>query len=87
VNGDTFLKHMQPIVDMAAAAKQPSGALTPYTAVVAEGSMCPDCRGTPVLLMPVEFHPFLPAFYICECGRIGQVGVGEVRVSQKCGED
>lgn len=59
----------------------PQGAQAPYVVHEAEGTICPDCNATPLLLAPEAWLPdALPAFYVCgTCGRIGQVGVGEVK--------
>lgn len=85
MNGDEFLKHMQPLVDRAA--KGAEVFQTKYALTVAHGTTCSDCGRTPVLLAPQTFAAFMPVFYVCECGRIGQVGVGRVPVSVPEKED
>lgn len=49
----------------------------PYTARVQKSSTCPGCEGPVTLLASTE--PSTPAFYICPCGFIGQVGVKMIR--------
>ena len=47
----------------------------PYVLIRAHGTTCPKCGKVPRLLCAdVE----VPAFYICRCGFVGQVSVGEV---------
>ncbi len=40
--------------------------------------ICPVCGNHPRLLCPADWQPALPAFYVCSCGNIGQIGVGAV---------
>ena len=49
--------------------------LMPYVLIRAHGTTCPKCGKVPRLL-----YAFVedPAFYICRCGFVGQVAVGEV---------
>ena len=49
--------------------------LMPYVLIRAHGTTCPKCGKVPRLL-----YAFVedPAFYICRCGFVGQVSVGEV---------
>jgi hypothetical protein len=51
----------------------------PYTARVQESSFCPGCEKPVTLLSHSEGPTGLPAFYICSCGFIGQVGVKMIR--------
>lgn len=50
-----------------------------YTAQLTESSTCPGCEEKVTLLTPARADDDGPAFYICACGFIGQVGVGRVR--------
>jgi hypothetical protein len=50
----------------------------PYIARVQASSFCPGCAGRVTLLCHSE-GPGMPAFYICSCGFIGQVGVKMIR--------
>lgn len=52
--------------------------ITKYVFVDDQDTICPVCGKHPRLLCPDVFNASLPAFYICECGRVAQVGVGEV---------
>lgn len=48
-----------------------------------ESTSCPTvgCKSRPLLLTHPAFVTALPSFYVCECGFIGQIGVGMVRVA------
>jgi hypothetical protein len=53
----------------------------PYVVQPAPGTSCPHCRAVPRLLIRDDGacgYPQSPAFYICACGFIGQIGVGPV---------
>lgn len=56
--------------------------LSPYVLQPAEGTSCPHCHQQPRLLMrddgEVTKNISAPAFYVCQCGFIGHVGVGPV---------
>ena len=49
----------------------------PYVLIRAHGTSCPKCGEVPRLLC-ADVGVWEPAFYICRCGFIGQVAVGEV---------
>ena len=52
-----------------------------YISQAAHGTVCPRCRKQPRLLVRDDAHvtrSAWPAFYVCACGFIGQVGVGPV---------
>ena len=49
--------------------------LMPYVLIRAHGTECPKCGEVPRLLCADVGDP---AFYICRCGFVGQVAVGEV---------
>lgn len=61
-----------------------------YVVVQCQSSRCPTCRKTVRLLQPesaikqartpwqARYGDALPQFYLCDCGYIGQVGVGPV---------
>ena len=51
--------------------------LMPYVLIRAHGTECPKCGKVPRLLCAVV-SMWEPAFYICGCGYVGQVAVGEV---------
>lgn len=55
-----------------------------YRVISADRSICPDCGRRPDLLYDNGGGGRRegPAFYICTCGFIGQVGVGPVRKSE-----
>lgn len=54
----------------------------PYMTIKAECTICPDCEAQPKLLIQQEGgstgRNVLPSFYVCQCGFIGQIGVGRV---------
>lgn len=56
-----------------------------YVVCAATGSKCPRCNREPRLLAPDEkwerVIDLYPAFYVCACGYVGQVGIGPVPVS------
>jgi len=49
----------------------------PYVLIRAHGTTCPKCGEVPRLLC-ADVGVREPAFYICFCGYVGQVGVGAV---------
>lgn len=52
--------------------------LLPYHATIATTSTCPHCGKHPTLLSPRDMGPPAPAFYICRCGFMGQIGLGPI---------
>lgn len=55
-----------------------------YEIIEDKKGFCPDCNKNLKLLCPsgINHSPELPAFYICSCGFIGQVGVGRVDLTK-----
>jgi hypothetical protein len=49
-----------------------------YCVTRAEKSRCPDCHSV-VDMLATHHVVDAPAFYLCACGYIGQLGVGPIR--------
>jgi hypothetical protein len=58
-----------------------------YIVIQCEGSKCPVCKRPLRLLQPKEYEDGLPGFYLCQCGRVAQVGVGPVETDQPTTEE
>jgi len=58
-----------------------------YIVIQCEGSRCPLCKRHLRLLQPKDYDAALPGFYLCQCGRIGQVGIGPVESDQPTTEE
>lgn len=57
---------------------------SPYRLMPSPGSRCGSCGSPAKLLVDTAAPPrTTPAFYVCGCGYIGQVGVGPVK-GAKC---
>jgi hypothetical protein len=62
-----------------AIAVKKANAVAPYEVLPPnENTTCPKCNAHPRLLCAADWQPELPAFYVCGCGYIGQIGVGPV---------
>ena len=56
---------------------------SPYVLQTTDGTSCPRCRRRPRMLVHEDglIDKRHPAFYVCRCGFVGQVGVGPVRAT------